>query len=388
MTDATSSAATRAAPPELKTSLKRKLAELTRLSGPSGAEGPVIEWLREAFRPCSDAVEVDRMGNLYAWRRAAGAAGGPAGGGRPLTLMLASHADEVGLVVRLIDERGFIRFEKIGGASDIAIPGRRVLVKGEVPGVVGVRAAHLAAPEERDRVPNYRGLYIDVGARDAAAAEAMGIAVGDPITFAGELIDIGGPGGDLVTAKAIDNRIGCAAALELFERLRGATPAGDVCAAITVQEEVGLRGAAIAAFRVNPDYALSVDVIAVGDTPDSPSPPVQSAKVGGGPVLVLASEGGRVGLIAHPRVRRYLEQAAARAGVPWQRTLTLGLGTTDASSIHIAREGVPAGSVCIPRRYAHTPVEVLDLNDAAHTVLLLEQFVLDMREHGELGFLD
>jgi endoglucanase len=386
MPEKTSPAPVRAAPAELKASLKKKLAELVRLPGPPGAEGPVIDWLRRAFLPVSDAVEVDRLGNLYAWRRAAGAAGA-AGGARPLTLMLAAHADEVGLVVRTIDERGFIRFEKLGGMADIAVFGRRVLVQGQIPGVVGMRSAHLTPAEDRDKAPNYRQMYIDVGAGSAAAVEAMGIGVGDPVTFAGELQDIGAPGGDIVTAKAIDNRIGCAVALELFEALQGSSPAGDVCVAITVQEEVGLRGAAVAAFRVNPDYALSLDVVAVGDTPDAGSPPVQSARIGAGPALVLASEGGRAGLISHPRVRRYLEEAAARAGVPYQKTLTIALGTTDASAIHLAREGIPSGNLSIPRRYAHTPIEVLDLNDPAHTVLLLREFVAGMAGHAELGFL-
>ncbi|MCL6450745.1 MAG: M42 family metallopeptidase [Acetobacteraceae bacterium] len=348
---------------------------LCALDGPAGFEQPVISRLEEEFRPLSDRVELDRFGNLYALRQ---------GAGRAPRLMLAAHADEVGLLVKSVEDAGFLRFEKLGGVADHSLPGTAVVVGGRHHGVVGLKSSHLMTPAERDRVPPYREMYLDVGAPDANAVAEMGIRPGDPVCFHAPLRRLGP---NRVAGKAIDDRTGCTLLLELFRHLQGLTPAGDLWAVITVQEEVGLRGAQVAAYRVNPDYAVAVDTIAAGDTPETAGRREQPVGIGKGPALVLASEGSRAGSIAHPKVWRYLQEAASRAGVACQTALMIGYGTTDAAAIHLAREGVPTGGLSIPRRFAHSAQELLDLGDMWDGFRVLCALVEGMEGHRDLGFL-
>jgi endoglucanase len=209
----------------------------------------------------------------------------------------------------------------------------------------------------------------------------MGIAVGDPVAYYSPLVEL--TGGDRVCGKAIDDRIGCAILLELLKRLEGVSLAGTVHACVCVQEEIDFRGAKVAAYRLQPDYAVVVDTFMAGGTPDMDYHKELPAVIGEGPVLLLAHSG----QIAHPAVNRYLRQAAERAGVSLQPCTIVGKAGTDTTTIHTAREGIPSSGLGLARRYSHTPVCVLDLNDAVDAVKLLEAFVLAMGEHRDLGFL-
>lgn len=352
--------------------LYARLQELTSLDGVSGHEQEVVAYLRDAFADCADDVRVDHMGNLYARRH-----------GRTLKphLMLEAHSDEIGGIVKSIDPRGFVRMQPMGGVSPAMLVGRRVRVRGNL-GVIGVKSGHLQTPQERTSVLDVDALYIDVGVSSDAEAHALGITIGAPIAYYSPLASLAG--GHRVTGKAIDNRIGCAILLELFREMADVTPAGPVDAVICVQEEIGLRGARVAAYAVQPDYAVVIDTFMAGDTPDVDYYRDMPTSIGQGPVLLVANSAH----IGHPAVHRYVQHAAEAAGVPLQlATVGQGMAATDAGAIHLAAKGVPTAGIGLARRYSHTPICTLDLDDAVGAWRLLRQFVSEMEHHTEFGFL-
>ena len=340
-----------------KEALRGRLRELTSIHGVSGSEQPVVRYLREAFGPLCDRVEVDSFGNLYAIRE---------GRSSEPRLMLVAHSDEIGCAVKYVEPSGFLRVDRVGGVAPSLWMGRKVRVN-DVFGVVGVTPGHL--PREGNQETRVGDLYVDVGARSAEEVARLGIRVGDPVSFEGELSEFANR--DLVCGRAIDNRVGCAVLLELLERLRGQSLPATLYAVVSVQEEVGLRGAQVAAYRVNPHCAIAVDTIPAGDTPEIEPKRDLPIYLGRGPVIAAVQGDWRLGSIIHPAVKAALVEAAENADIPYQLTL-FPFAWNDACSMHMVREGIPAGSVAMPRRYSHSPVEVLDLNDASNALRLLE----------------
>jgi putative aminopeptidase FrvX len=337
--------------------------ELCRIPGAPGFEHDVVAWLQNAFHPHADKVEVDSMGNLYALRQ--GDPGGP-------TLMISAHSDEIGGVVRAIEPDGFLRFNKLGGLLDSLAMGRKVIVNGHL-GVIGLKAGHAQTADERLRVPAYTEQYIDVGADSADDVAGMGIRIGDPVTYVSEVQCFSNP--DRFVGKALDNRLGCVVLLALLERLQGAQIAGTLHIVVTVQEEVGLRGARVAANRIGPDCAVVVDTMPCGDTPDMTGDNTLPIGIGKGPVFRLVSRGD----VTHHGLKRLLIETAEAQGIPYQLVVH-DRSTTDASAIHLQRQGIPTGVVTIPRRYAHSPVEVADMGDVRGAIALLEAVVARMGE--------
>ncbi|MBA2305709.1 MAG: M42 family metallopeptidase [Acidobacteria bacterium] len=337
--------------------LKARLRSLTMISGVASAEADVARHLAECLRPLADEVMADNFGNVIALRR--GAEGGP-------RLMIAAHSDEVGLMVRRIDPEGFLRFHAIGTISPSILPAKRVLVAGKWPGVIGAVAGHLDAGGHA-AVRQVPELHIDVGAGSEAEARVWGIREGDPVTFASELCDLHNPA--LVMGKAIDNRIGCAVLLDIFERIQGTPLGGDLYGVVNVMEEIGLRGARMTTARVRPDWAIALDTVPAEDTPMSQE---RALGIGRGPVIQLIE--GRpdafVGTAIHPRVRDFLLDTARAEDIEVQLSAQYGNWTTDAAAIHLGAEGIPSGFISIPRRYAHSPNELLDLNDAMQAARL------------------
>jgi endoglucanase len=245
-----------------------------------------------------------------------------------------------------------------------------------------MRPGHLSREPEK-RLPPISEMYIDVGVSSVDEVRALGIGVGATVTFATAITPTANP--DRLAGHAVDNRLGLAVMLHALERVNGA-PAGDVVAAATVQEEVGLRGALVSAFKVAPDYGLAVDTIPVGDTPDVNFTKELPLALGRGPAMILAAGGAAGGAITHPAVKRHLLAAAMNAGVSVQQVLVLGQANTDATAMHTSREGVPTGTISLPRRYSHSPVEMFDLNDAAMAAVWLARFIEEMDGH-DLTFL-
>jgi len=258
--------------------------------------------------------------------------------------------------------------------------GRRVRIKGHL-GVIGVKSGHLQTREERLAVLPTDQLYIDVGADSAGEVATMGIAVGDPVAPYSPLLSY--TNSDRLCGKSIDDRIGCAIVLEVFRQLQGVSLAGTLHGIICVQEEIGFRGAKVATYSQNPDYAVAVDTFMAGDTPDVDYDKELPASIGKGPILLLAHSGH----VAHPAVNRYLRQAAAKCGVTLQPCTVVGKAGTDSATVHLSRRGVPTSGIGLARRYSHSPVCTMDINDAVGATRLLVQFANDMAQHTDLGFL-
>ncbi|NMB85017.1 MAG: M42 family metallopeptidase [Methanothrix sp.] len=326
--------------------IKSLLEKLSNAHGISGWEGSVQQIVRDEIAPFVDEMRVDSLGNLIATKK----------GERP-SIMIEAHADEIGLMVKQVDEKGFIRFIRIGGWFDQTLLNQRVIVhtrSGSVVGVIGSKPPHVMKEEERKKVVEARDMFIDIGCTSQRQVEDLGIQIGTPIsidrTFANLL-------GDRVTGKAFDNRAGLIVMIEALKRTKAKST---IYAVATVQEEVGLKGAKVSAFDLNPDLAIAADVTISGDHPgiEKKDSPIEMGK---GPVLVVADASGR-GLIATPQVLEWLVGTAREFEIPVQLEASDG-GTTDASSIYLTRSGIPTGVISVATRYIHSPVEVLCISD-------------------------
>ena len=334
--------------------MKDLLKKLADAPGVSGFEDEVRNIMIDELKDHVDKLEVDDLGNMIATRN-----GKPDG----KKIMLAAHMDEIGLMVRYIDKNGFIKFSKIGGINDQMLLNQEVTIhtsNGNVTGVIGSKPPHKMKESERKKITEYEKMFIDIGASDKEDAEQK-VKLGDPITIKQEFT----PLGKLYKGKALDNRIGCAVLIEVMKK---AKTNATIYGVGTVQEEVGLKGAKTAAFRLNPDMAFALDVTIGGDHPgikeeDAPS------KLGKGPGVILADASGR-GLITHPTVKELIISVADEEGIPYQLEVSEG-GTTDATSIHLTREGIPTGVISPPSRYIHTPVSVMAIEDVETTVKLI-----------------
>ncbi len=298
------------------------------------------------LKPYADEIQFDRMENVIAIKK--GAAKAP-------KIMLAAHMDEVGLMVKTLTKEGFIQFSKMGGIDDRILPAQRVVVytrETAYQGVIGSKPPHIQKEEERKKIITFDDLFIDIGAESKEDAVKMGVAVGDPIAFNVQYAKLGG---DVAMGKAFDNRAGCVVMVEAMKLLQKTECT--VCAVGTVQEEVGLRGAAVAAFGVDPDLAIALDVTIAGDVPGVREYDT-SVKMGKGPALTISDSG----LITHPKILRWLTETAEKEKIPFQIESGL-LGSTDAARISLTRQGIPSGNISIPTRYIHSPVGILNLKD-------------------------
>ena len=327
-------------------SLNTNLEKLSNACGVTGREEQVRNLMIQLMTPYADEIQVDKMENVVAIKK---------GKTKAPKIMLAAHMDEVGLMVKTITKDGFIQFSKMGGIDDRILPAQKVTIytkKGQLPGIIGSKPPHIQKEEERKKILAYDDLFIDIGAENKEDAAGMGIAIGDPVAFDIKYVKLGN---DAVMGKAFDNRAGCIMMVETLKLLMRTDCT--VCAVGTVQEEVGLRGAATAAFGVDPDLAIALDVTIAGDVPGVREFDT-SVKMGKGPTLTISDSG----LITHPKVLRWLIETAEEEKIPFQIESGL-LGSTDAARISITRQGIPSGNISIATRYIHSPVGMLSLKD-------------------------
>ncbi len=333
---------------------------LQRLSdafGVSGCEEEVRSILAEAVRPHVDELRTDSLGNLIAIKRAR------AGVPRPVRVMLAAHMDEVGLMITHVEKDGLLRFQPVGGIDPRLLPAKRVLIGRErVPGVITVKPIHLLKPEERERVVPVEQMYIDIGATSKDAAEKR-IKIGDYAVFATRFGPHGLEGESrLVRGKAFDDRAGCAV---LAAVLQGEPYPVEIAGVFTVQEEVGLRGARVAGYALEPDVAIVLEGTICDDLPkEKDQSPV--TRVGKGPAITIADRT----FVADRRLVQLLVDTAEKQGLPYQFKEP-ALGGTDAGAIHLTRAGVPSVALSVPSRYIHGPACVLSLDDLENAVALL-----------------
>ena len=323
------------------------LSEITALRGPSGWEDEARNAIRreaeDILKDREGRVYGDTMGNLYAYRKGMNAA-------KP-HVMLAAHMDEVGFIIRFAGEDGLLRFDCVGGVDPRCVVSGRVLV-GEkaVPGVIGVKAIHLMSAEDRKKAPDYDNIFIDVGAKTKEEAEKL-CPPGCYATFESGYVEFGD---GFVKAKALDDRAGC---MILLDVLKNSTYEGDITCVFTVQEEVGLRGAKVAARKVKPDKAIILDTTTANDMGMVDSHK-QVTTCGQGPALTFMDRRA----IIPQKMRDLAMDAAKKHGIPVQ-VKRGNSGGTDAGEIHLTGAGIECLVIVIPCRYCHSPVSVCKLSD-------------------------
>lgn len=342
--------------------LKRLLTDFSNASGTSGSEGEVGQLLRDTLKPLVDEVTTDAMGNVIATRH-----------GRGPAVMLAAHMDEIGVMVRYVDEHGFLRFVPIGGWFDQTILGQRMVVHGNhgpLVGVIGSKPPHIMDEDERKRPVKIKDMFIDIGAKSGDDAAALGCEIGCPVIIDRAMAPLAN---DLVTGKAFDDRAGLAMMVAALRMLKGKEIPATIIAVGTTQEEVGLKGARTCAYDQDPDYAIVCETNIPGDHPGV-TKEQRGISLGKGPTITVADADGR-GVLVPERVLRWLRAAADTAGVPYQLDVGSG-GTTDATAIHLTKAGIPSGVVSVSTRYIHSPIEVLSLSDLQQAAELVAQAVL------------
>jgi putative aminopeptidase FrvX len=328
------------------------LKELSEAVGISGDEGEIRAIVLDAVRPHVDEVRVDAMGNVLAFKR---------GTGRDrLRVMLAAHMDEIGLMVVGYDNDGFLKVRPVGGIDPRLLPGTLLQVGPErIPGVIGLKPVHLLNEGEDEKVVKIEDLVVDIGAKSKDEAKKLA-PLGTCAAFTTRYREMKGT----VSGKAFDDRAGCAVLVELLhgERLRF-----DLHAAFTVQEEVGLRGAGVAAYAIEPDCAFALEGTIADDIPkDKDASP--TTQLGKGPAITVMDRS----VISDRRLLRLLTSTAEELGIPYQFKQP-GIGGTDAGAIHRTRAGVPSVTVAVPCRYIHSPVSLLSLEDFDNTVRLMRE---------------
>lgn len=326
--------------------MKALVKKLTEAYGPSGNEGPVREMIRKEIRGLADSVSVDALGNLVAVRHPRGRTSG----GRHI--MVAAHMDEIGFIVTHVEDGGFVRFSNIGGINPNNLLAQRVVFENGTIGVIG---------EEKQDNPQtartFDKMFIDIGAKDKKVA-LKSVSVGDIAAFSQECRILG----NRAVAKSMDDRIGCVAVILAMRQL-GASP-HRISFVFTSQEEVGLRGATAAAYGLDPDMGLAVDITGAFDAPGE-KPKLPSVLGKGAAIKVKDA-----GILAHPGVRKLLVDTAKRKRIPHQPDI-LERGMTDGAAIYKTRAGIPTGVISIPTRYGHSCSEMVDLDDVRATAGLL-----------------
>ena len=343
------------------------LIDLLNARSPSGYEGEAQAVVDRVIKPVADVYEKDTMGNRIATINPKG----------DPVLMLAGHMDELGLQIRYVDKNGFLYFDTIGGHDKIMISGRRVAIltkKGVVKGVTGKKAVHLMTPEDRKKVPELHQMWIDIGAKDKKEALKI-VQIGDPAIYdqSFELLR-----GSVGVARAFDNKAGAYVVNEALLRLaKHKRLQAKVVAVSTAQEEIGTRGAIPAAYSVNPQFAIAVDVSHATDHPDCDNRKYGETKLGGGPILTRGAN-------INPVILKKLVNCAEKEGIPFQMEADPRPTGTDGRSIQIGRAGVATAVLSIPLRYMHTPSELVDLEDIENCIRLIMAFARSLKKgsHG------
>jgi len=329
-----------------------ELRELSEAFGVSGNEDDVRTIVLDAVRDHVDEVKIDSMGNVLTIRRGTDP--------DPMRVMVAAHMDEVGLMVIDHDDDGLLKVDSVGGIVPRILPGAILTVgPNRIPGVIGIKPIHLLESCEMEKAPKMEDLAIDVGAKDKDEAKKLA-PPGTYAAFATAYRELG----PTVTGKAFDDRAGCAVLIEL---LQGDRFGFDLHAAFTVQEEVGLRGAKVAAYSIDPQCAFALEVTVANDLPKEKDTSPNS-ELGKGPAITAMD---RL-FIADRRLVRLLTGTAKELDIPYQMKQS-SVGGTDAGVIHLAREGVPSAAVAVPCRYIHSPASLLSLEDFDNTVRLMRE---------------
>lgn len=340
------------------------LKRLSETAGVSGHEGAVRTIVREQMEPVVDSIDSDAMGNLTGIRKGSGK--------KAPRVMLSAHMDEIGFLVKYVDDKGFLRLQPVGGIDPRQLFAQRVHVttrEGSVlPGVLSyaTKPTHLLSEEERKQPPKVENFFVDLG-MDAEEVHRQ-VAVGDMVTMDRTAQECG----RRMVGKALDNRVSVFLMIEAMKRLQKCE--ASILAVASVQEEVGLRGATTAAYRQEPDLAVALDTTLANDHP-GPGEADAVTRLGDGPALKIMD--GVV--LSHPQLVEHFREVAERLQIPVQSEI-LPRGGTDAGAIQRSREGVPTMTLSIPTRYIHTVNEMLDLQDLNYAIDLLAAFLAEAHQ--------
>lgn len=333
--------------------------ELTEAPGAPGHEGKVRSLMEKFVKPYADEITRDNLGSLIARK-----------GDQGPRIMIAGHLDEVSFMVTMITDKGFIKFQTLGGWWGQVMLAQRVAIHtrtGVVEGVIGSVPPHILSPEARKKPVEIKDMFIDIGASNREEAESFGLRPGDAILPICPFTLLANP--KMMMAKAWDNRVGIAMAIQTLQQLEGVDHPNQVFAVGTVQEEVGIRGAQTAAYTVDPDIAVALDVGIAGDTPGVREQDAQS-KIGQGPQILIYDGS----MIPNTALRNLFVDTAKEQGIPFQFDTMPG-GGTDAGRMHLSRNGVPSIVISIATRYIHSHAAILHRDDIDNAVKLITAVV-------------
>ncbi|TFB24984.1 M42 family peptidase [Filobacillus milosensis] len=337
------------------------LKDLTDAKGIPGNEREPREVMKKYIASHAEEVTTDHLGSLIA--KKTGEENGP-------KVMVAGHLDEVGFMVTRIDDKGFIFFQPVGGWWNQVMLAQRVTImtrEGDLTGVIGSKPPHILSPEARKKPVEIKDMFVDIGASSREEAEEFGVRPGDSIVPYFEFTQM--KNDKLLLAKAWDNRIGCAIAIEVLKRLKDEKHPNVVYGVGTVQEEIGLRGAGTSAHAIKPDIGFGVDVGIAGDMPGVDDKDAAS-EMGKGPQIVLYD----ASMVSHKGVRDFVINTAEENNIPFQYESMPG-GGTDSGKIHLTGDGVPSLSITIPTRYIHSHAAMLHRDDFDNAVDLIVKVI-------------
>jgi len=335
---------------------EKLLKELTETDGIPGYETEIRKVIKKYLKKHGELLS-DRMGSVICNLN---------GKSKSPRIMLASHMDEIGFMVKHITSEGFIRFTPLGGWWDQVLLAQKVkikTIKGDVTGVIGSKPPHLIPQEDRSKLVQKKNMYIDVGATSSEEVEDMGIRAGDPIIPISNFEILSAP--ETYLAKAFDDRIGCAVLISVLDNIKKKKHPNNIFGVCTVQEEVGVRGAKTSAELVDPDVAIVLESDIAGDVPGI-KPHESSTKLGGGPSLLLYD----ARMIPNLKLRDLVIETARNNDIPLQITTMEG-GATDGSAIHVHKTGVPAIVLGVPTRHIHSHSSIIRRNDFDNAVKLV-----------------
>ena len=352
----------------MKENLRARIKEMTALIGVSGAEWDVSKYCQKALEGYVDKVEV--LPNAVVIASKKGAHPGP-------KIMVTAHMDEVGYIVKSVDAKGFLFFDKLGGATEACLPGRRVLVKGSkgvVPGVVGVRAGHLLTAEQMAKPQTVGQSYVDICVNSKEEAEALGIGVGAQIVPDSPCTEMHDP--DYMTTRAADCRVLCSIIIETMKNLKAEDIHGEVFAVFNILEESTVNAIGGAILAIRPQYGLFLDTIPCGDVPDCNFDKELPVGLKRGPVIILSQQfaAGFMCAGSHPKLVAALRDSAAATGAKHQEVAFNGAGyATDA--VGAVKLGMAVISMAVPRRFSHSPVEIFHMDDVCDAQKVVEDFL-------------
>jgi len=336
------------------------LKEICEAPGVPGHEQKIREIVLREVTPLVDEVSVDNMGNVTALKK----------GKKDRKVMLGAHMDEIGFMVKHIDDEGFIRFQTLGGFDPKTLTAQRIIIHGkkDVIGVMGSKPIHIMEPEDREKPPKIKDYFIDVGMSKNEVEKL--VEIGNPITRERELVEMG----DCVNCKSLDNRVSVFILIETLREIK--SPAFDVYGVFTVQEEVGVRGASVAAHAIDPDFGFGIDTTIAFDVPEA-KPEEMVTRLGEGTAIKIMDSYA----ISDYRMIDFMKKTADKYKIKWQPEI-LSAGGTDTGGIQrMGKHGSIAGCVSIPTRHIHQVIEMANKNDIRCSIDLLRNCLQDLDQH-------